>query len=48
MEQLQWALKSGEPPLLDVADNVKTMALIEAGYRSIEQRRAVPVAEFMA
>lgn len=46
MEQLQWALKSGEPPQLDVTDNVKTMALIEAGYRSILERRAVRLAEF--
>lgn len=45
MEQLQYALKSGTPPALSVADNVKTMALIEAGYRSIEQRRAVKLSE---
>ncbi|PZP98241.1 Gfo/Idh/MocA family protein [Pseudorhodoferax soli] len=46
MEQLQWALSSGKPPLLDVADNVKTMALVEAGYRSLQQKRAVPLSEF--
>lgn len=46
MEQLQWALKSGEPPALDIADNVKTMALVEAAYRSLDQRRAVRLDEF--
>ena len=46
MEQLQWALAQGEAPMLDVADNVKTMALVEAGYRSLAERRAVPLAEF--
>jgi len=45
MEQLQHAIKTGTPPALSVADNVKTMALVEAGYRSIEQRRAVKLSE---
>lgn len=45
MEQLQYAVKSGEPPALSVADNVKTMALIEAGYRSIEEGRSVKLSE---
>lgn len=45
MEQLQHALKSGEPPALSVADNVKTMALVEAGYRSIEEGRTVRLSE---
>ena len=31
MEQLQYAVKTGEPPALSIADNVKTMALVEAG-----------------
>ena len=46
MEQLQWAVKTGSEPLLSVADNVKTMALVEAGYRSIEERRAVALSEY--
>ena len=46
MEQLQYALKTGTEPLLNVADNVKTMALIEAAYRSIDQKRAVSLSEF--
>jgi predicted dehydrogenase len=46
MEQLQYALKSGSKPLLDGDDNVKTMALVDAGYRSIAERRAVRLDEF--
>jgi predicted dehydrogenase len=46
MEQLQYAVKSGERPLLDGDDNVKTMALVEAGYRSLRENRPVKLAEF--
>jgi predicted dehydrogenase len=46
MEQLQWAVKSGTPPLLSAADNVRTMALIDAAYRSAEEHRAVRLSEF--
>jgi predicted dehydrogenase len=45
MEQLQYALKSGTAPALSVADNVQTMALVEAAYRSIDEGRAVELAE---
>jgi predicted dehydrogenase len=45
MEQLQHAVATGSPPELSVADNVKTMALIEAGYRSIDEGRAVKLSE---
>jgi predicted dehydrogenase len=45
MEQLQHALEKGTPPALSVADNVKTMALVEAGYRSIAQGRTVKLSE---
>jgi predicted dehydrogenase len=45
MEQLQYALKSGEPPALSVDDNVKTMALVEAAYKSIDEGRTVRLAE---
>ena len=45
MEQLQYAVKSGEPPALSVADNVKTVALIEAGYKSIDEGRTVSLSE---
>lgn len=48
MEQLQWALKSGETPALTIADNVGTMALVEAAYRSLDARRAVRLDEIGA
>lgn len=46
MEQLQFAVKTASPPELDVADNVKTMALVEAAYRSLDEKRAVALSEF--
>jgi predicted dehydrogenase len=46
MEQLQFAVANGTEPVLSVADNVKTMALIEAGYRSIHEHRPVSLDEF--
>jgi len=46
MEQLQYAVKTGTPPALSVADNVKTVALIEAGYRSMADGRTVKLSEF--
>jgi len=45
MEQLQHAVKTGTPPALSVADNVKTMALVEAGYRSMAEGRTVKLSE---
>jgi len=45
MEQLQYALASGEQPALSIADNVKTMALVEAGYRSMAEKRTVSLSE---
>jgi len=45
MEQLQHAVSSGAAPALSVADNVKTMALVEAGYKSIAERRSVKLSE---
>jgi predicted dehydrogenase len=41
MEQLQYALKQKETPILSGDDNLKTMALIEAGYRSLKEKRAI-------
>jgi len=46
MEQVQHAVETGNAPELSVADNVKTMALIEAGYRSIAEKRPVRLDEF--
>jgi len=45
MEQLQYAIATDTPAELNVEDNVKTMALIEAAYRSIEERRTVKLNE---
>ena len=45
MEQLQHAVTTGTPPALTVADNVKTVALIEAGYKSIAEGRTVKLSE---
>jgi predicted dehydrogenase len=46
MEQLQYALKTGAEPELSAADNLKTMALVEAAYRSLDETRAVALSEF--
>ena len=46
MEQLQFAVKTGTEPVLSVADNVRTMALVEAGYRSMAENRPVKLEEF--
>jgi len=48
MEQLQYALASGTTPVLSAADNLGTMALVEAAYRSLREGRAVKLAEFGA
>jgi predicted dehydrogenase len=48
MEQLQHALATDSKPELDGMDNVKTMALIDAGYRSMEEKRTVKLSEFNA
>lgn len=45
MEQLQYALRSKTRPELNVADNVKTMALVEAGYKSMAEGRTVKLSE---
>jgi predicted dehydrogenase len=45
MEQLQHAVTTGTAPALSVADNVKTVALIEAGYKSIAEGRTVKLSE---
>ena len=46
MGQLQYALKTGTPPILSASDNLKTMALVEAAYRSTQEARTVQLAEF--
>lgn len=45
MEQLQYAVKTGTEPQLSVTDNVKTMALVEAAYLSVAEKRTVRLSE---
>ncbi len=45
MEQLQHAVATGTEPALTVADNVRTVALVEAGYRSIAEGRTVKLSD---
>ncbi len=45
MEQLQHAVATDTPPALTVADNVRTVALIEAGYLSMAEGRTVKLSE---
>ena len=46
MEQLQYALDTDTPPILSGEDNLGSMALVEAGYRSMDERRVVALSEF--
>ena len=45
MGQLLIALETGTEPAISGRDNLKTMALVDAAYRSVEERRAVPLSE---
>ena len=45
MGELMDAIAKGSQPLTSGLDNLKTMAVIEAGYRSIAERRTVQIAE---
>jgi predicted dehydrogenase len=45
MGQLLGALATGAPPVINGRDNLKTMALVEAAYRSAAEHRAVPLAD---
>lgn len=47
MAQLLCALEEGREPEISGRDNLKTMALVEACYRSTREHRAVEVAEMM-
>jgi predicted dehydrogenase len=48
MGQLMIALDTGEKPAIDAADNLRTMALIEATYRAAERRCAVEIGEVLS
>ncbi len=47
MAQLMAALETGSEPEIPGRDNLRTMALIEAGYRSVAEGRAVTLAEIL-
>jgi predicted dehydrogenase len=47
MAQLLCALEENREPEISGEDNLKTMALVEACYRSVQEHRAVEVAEIM-
>jgi predicted dehydrogenase len=47
MAQLLIALETGEEPAIGGRDNLKTMALVEAAYRSAEEHRAVSLSEIV-
>jgi hypothetical protein len=45
MAELMNAAATGSDPETSGADNLKTMAIIEAGYLSLRERRSVDIAE---
>ena len=45
MAQLLIAIENGEEPAIGARDNLKTMALVEAAYRSAEEHRAIELSE---
>jgi predicted dehydrogenase len=47
MAQLLCAVEDGGQPEISGADNLKTMALVDAAYRSAREHRAVPVKEII-
>lgn len=48
MGQLMSAIETGTEPEIGGSDNLRTMALIEAAYRSVERRATVELAEVMS
>jgi len=45
MAQLLIALETGKPPVISGRDNLKTMALVDAAYRSAAEHRTVTIQE---
>ena len=45
MSELMGAIATNSQPATNGADNLKTMAIIEAGYRSIRERRSIYIAQ---
>lgn len=48
MADLMNAISSGAEPQTSGTDNLKTMAIIEAGYESLRQRRSIKISEITA
>jgi predicted dehydrogenase len=48
MAQLLVAVENGTEPAISGRDNLKTMALVDAGYRSAREHRAVAPSEIMS
>lgn len=46
MAELLVSLETGEPSAINGRDNLRTMALVEAAYRSVKERRSVELTEF--
>ncbi len=46
MEQLQFAVETGREPALSIDDNLRSLALVEAAYRSLREARVVRLSEF--
>jgi predicted dehydrogenase len=47
MGELMTAIANGAEPATSGADNLKTMAIVEAGYKSLREKRLVPIAEIL-
>ena len=47
MAQLLVGLEGGQSPEISGRDNLKTMALVEAAYRSCEEKRAISLSEML-
>jgi predicted dehydrogenase len=46
MEQLQYAIRENEEPEIGMTDNLRTMALVDAAYKSVREHRTVSPSEF--
>ncbi len=47
MAELLCALEAGTPPALNGEDNLHTLALVDAAYRSVREHRAVEISEIL-
>lgn len=47
MASLMASLQTGKPPITDGEDNLRTLRLVFAAYKSMEERRAVSLGEIV-